>query len=138
MQKKIKSPAKKKAGKPSITKAKAAGKKAVKKAAKEVKAPVVKATKKSVMVKSKSRAEKKSAKVAKTPVVPHIITHGKDLHFIPEHKKNVAEIVHNKIKEEKVFHNKEEVALHQENQKAKTAMVAGMGRKRVFNSQGRR
>jgi len=46
--------------------------------------------------------------------------------------------VQDSIKDEKDFQNKEEVALHQEDQKVKASMVSKSGRKRIFNSQGRR
>ncbi len=144
MQKKIKSKAKekakspaKKAAKKSAVKAKASGKSEVKKPGAKAKGVVIKATKSAVPVKSKSRAEKNATGVTKQRVVPHIFTHGKDRHFIPAHKEG-AEIIHDGKKEEKIFHNKEEVALHQENQKVKASAVSGARIKRIFNSQGRR
>jgi hypothetical protein len=46
--------------------------------------------------------------------------------------------VSDSIKEEKDFQNKEEVALHQEDQKLKDTTVSKTNRKRIYNSQGRR
>lgn len=88
---------------------------------------------------SKETADKeKKTNSTKQIIVPHITTHQKDQHFIPEHKQGVAEAIHDSIKEEKVFHNKEEVALLKENDKVKAAIVFKTNRKRIYNSQGRR
>jgi len=46
--------------------------------------------------------------------------------------------VHDSIMEEKDFQDKEEVALHKDDQKVKDGMVSKTGRKRIYNSQGRR
>ena len=74
----------------------------------------------------------------KQGIILSAITPKKDSHFIPEHTEQMAETIHDSSKEEKGFYNKEEVALKQEDQKVKAAMVSKSGRKRIFNSQGRR
>ena len=91
-----------------------------------------------VPVNAKNHVPVKPQNGVKPRIVPHLISHGKNRHFIPEHDKEGYEMAHGSKKEEKIFHNKEEVALHQENQKVKIAMVSRMSRKRIFNSQGRR
>ena len=71
------------------------------------------------------------------PLVPQIISHGENQHFIPVHSKDAPPPVHDSKKEEKIFHNREEVAMHQENQKMKANMASRMGRKRIFRILGR-
>ena len=110
----------------------------VKSKAKNVAAKKTKITAKS---NGKSDAERKlkgSLLRKSKPALPAVQTHGDDLHFIPEkapiHPLTTIE-VHQK---ENIFHSREEVALHQENQKIKEAMASGKSAKRKFRITGRR
>jgi len=145
MLKKVKSPAKKeikepakKAPKSAVTKVKTAAKKEAKKPEAKVKTITQNAPKAAVKVKTKTRAARKAKTAVKQRIVPQIVIHGKDQHFIPDHSKKGLEIIHDGKKEEQLFHGKEEVALHQENQKVKAGMLTKSNIKRIFNSQGRR
>ena len=105
-----------------------------------------KKAKRSVKKESKSvnrKGIKKSTKAkAKAPVIesssPEIITHGEDLHFIPEKKAAhpVTAIENHQL--ENRFHQQEEVALHQELKKVKDAMATRRNAKRYFRVRGQR
>ena len=75
---------------------------------------------------------KKSAKHAQQRIAAPIMPAGKDQHFIPVHTTQQPTTIHNSVQEEKQFHQREEVALNQENQKVKAVMATRMGRKRIF------
>ena len=126
------------AAKKSLTAKTKSNAKKVEKPTTDAKQPVVRAAKKSLKAKAKISAQKSTDTPAKQPVFTRIVTHGKDHHFIPVHKADEIANAHDSIKEEKLFHNKEEVALHQENQKVKVSIVSQANKKRIFNSQGRR
>ena len=147
--KKVKSAIKKKVKKAAASKIKKAAtgkiKKVVKKITKKAtgfKAKIKTATKTKATAKAKGGAKtKKSTPVKKVknimqPVLQKI-THGKDRHFIPNHNQP-APITQHEIKaEEAQFHNRQEAAMYEENQKTKSNMASRMGRKRIFRILGR-
>jgi hypothetical protein len=58
------------------------------------------------------------------------------MHFIPSHQQQMPSTIHDSAIEEKLFHNKEEVALHQENQKVKDELGKNINKKTVFHNKG--
>jgi hypothetical protein len=134
---KTKTPAKKKAT-VKAAKVKTVEKKETKKIAAVAKRPAVKTKKTPVLVKAKSKPKKVAEEIAKPIAITRIVTHGKDRHFIPAHTQQSAENVHDSNAEENVFHNREEVALKQEEQKVRDGAISKTNVKRIFNSQGRR
>ena len=94
-------------------------------------------TKKVRIVSVKKAVKGKTKPVARQPVALQKIAHGKDQHFIPAHGKVAPVTIHDSKKEETLFHNREEVAIQQENQKVKAGMAGRMGRKRIFRMPGR-
>ena len=63
-------------------------------------------------------------------------THGRDMHFIPTQHQETPQTIHDSIKEEKLFHHDELVAVNQENAKVKADMASRMGNKRIFRNRG--
>ena len=63
-------------------------------------------------------------------------THGRDMHFIPTHHQETPQTIHDSIKEEKLFHHDELVAVNQENANVKADMASRMGNKRIFRNRG--
>ena len=71
--------------------------------------------------------------VIENPIVSPINIHGEDLHFFPEHNGITHQVTRfDANKMESIFKHKEEVALHQENQKIRNALSSKKTRK-VFN-----
>jgi len=87
---------------------------------------------KNTELKAKTKLPEKKAKIViEHPVVPQI--HGEDLHFIPQHDGITHPVTPLEAhKMESIFHRKEEVALHQENQKMRNTLPSRKTMK-VFN-----
>jgi len=134
---KTKTPEKKKAT-GAAAKVKTVEKKETKKTAAVAKHPAIKKKKAPIPIKTKSTPKKVAKEIAKPIAITRIVTHGKDRHFIPAHTQQSADNVHDSNAEENVFHNREEVALKQEEQKVKDSAISKTNVKRIFNSQGRR
>jgi hypothetical protein len=117
-------------------------KKASAKKATAKKAPA-KATLKSKMAKprktagkAKTKATTKQAPNYIEPKLPkgQILTHGPDQHLIPVTGELHPAGKQDGTQHEKIFHTREEVALHQENQRAKAALASRKSVKRVFRN----
>lgn len=124
---KKKNPAKKKtkAVKVVAKKAKSAAKKKTTSAAVKKVKSVVKKKKATSVVKAKTKKPVKAK--AKSPVKKTVLfevtaTPGADLHFMPEQGQTSPVTPFEARQAENIFHHKEEVALHQENEKVKEAM----------------
>jgi hypothetical protein len=132
----VKPALKKKAKAPSITKPKKAIKSKVKSIAGKVgKRPPV-ANSPAVKARSKTVAPSKkeaTSKMQENPL-PSKRSRGQDMHFIPAHNQESPLTIHDSNREEKLFHHTEEIALHNESEKVKTAMTTRMGKKRTFQN----
>ena len=99
------------------------------------KAKAASGTKSKSAVKGKSKAPVKritKKPVAKAPKPVAEIAHGENQHFIPAHNASLGPLTaQDNHKAENVFHEREEVALHQENQKIRNNMATRTG-KRIF------
>lgn len=101
-------------------------------AGKKSKNPVKKQATTSVFEKPKSTAQ--------VAAIPEAIKLREDVHSIPEHHEITPDRIeeNKKIEEHKrlehQFEKKEQVIMHQENQKMKSAMANREGRKRVFRT----
>jgi hypothetical protein len=90
-------------------------------------------------VSTKNKSENKQSKkpfvkpAASEPILP-----GENMHFIPESGETpnvkTPEAIHTT---ENNFHNREEVALHQENNKVNNALASRKNLKKLYNSRGR-
>lgn len=122
-----KSVAKKKTGSSSKKTAKKPGKKKTARAAgKKRKSPVRK--------KAASPVNKKTKSAVQPAAIPEAIKPGEDLHSIPADNEMRADRTEEKKKLGQQFENREEVVMHRENQKMKSAMANRQGMKRVFRT----
>ena len=82
-----------------------------------------------VQKKAKAPVKKPVESTALNAALPDVKIHGEDLHFIPEHeqKKPTTFEIHSA---ENTFHQKEEVAFHQEKRKAQQAIASRKNAKR--------
>jgi len=103
----------------------------------KVKSTADKKIKGSATAKGKNAVKRKTKDPVKKTVVSPVISHGTDQHFIPAHIKEAPATIRDSKKEEQLFHNKEDVAIHEENQKMKSKMARRMGRKRIFRVPGK-
>jgi uncharacterized protein YdaT len=137
--KKVKTVAKSKAKKTAVTKTKNT-------AAAKVKNAATKKPRRVSSNKAKSNVGKKTEEpiqeTANNPLTDaalhESIPHGEDLHFIPEHGVMHPVTPLEAHQAEKVLHNKEEVAIQQENQKVKAALADRKNFKRFNRQTGRR
>lgn len=81
-------------------------------------------------------------KIEKAPLeipitVPETVMPGEDMHFIPEaFESNPLTTKKEMHQVENIFHNREEVAMHQENQKVKDALSSPKNARRFFRTRG--
>lgn len=112
--------------------------KAIISAKKKVKSPLTIKSKRVVRKEVDNSIQEKVKSPVIEPALSENITHGEDLHFIPEHHEALHPFTPSEIRrDENVFHHREEVAFHQENQKVKEAMSTRKNYKRN-NRQTRR
>lgn len=90
---------------------------------------------------AKNKPVKTAAKKIKQPVaetlIPQVIPVGEDMHFIPQQGEALPLTPVQAHQAENTFHNKEEVALHQENKKIKDAFAIRKNPKNIYR-RGRR
>ncbi|MDZ4844882.1 MAG: hypothetical protein SH857_04955 [Chitinophagales bacterium] len=98
----------------------AAKKKATSVAVKKVKSVVKK--KATNVVKAKTMKPVKAKVIVKKTALPKSLTPDSELHFMPEQGMTSPVTSFEARQAENIFHHKEEVALHQENEKVKEAM----------------
>jgi uncharacterized protein YdaT len=90
-----------------------------------------------VATKSKRPAKAETeTPIVEIPVIPKI-THGDDLHFIPVQGETHPVRNEEARKVENIFHNREEVAFHQENQRVKQSLSTRKGAKVIYRTGGR-
>ncbi|MDZ4844376.1 MAG: hypothetical protein SH857_02380 [Chitinophagales bacterium] len=111
----------------------AAKRKATSAAVKKVKSPAKKKATSVVKKKINKSVKGKVKPPVLKPILPETTTHGADLHFMPEHGTNPAVTKFEARKAENIFHHREEVALHQENEKVKQAMSSRKTVKSSYN-----
>ena len=83
-------------------------------------------------------SKKEGKKVYKNKSTSEKMTHGEDLYLIPVQGEIHPVRTKEAHKVENIFHQREEVALHQENQKVKLAMSSRKSSKRIYHHPGQR
>jgi len=123
--KKSKAAAKKKAKAAPGKKAKKAVKKKAMPVAKKIKSVAKSKAKPAASKKAKAPAKSKAKKVSKKETLPDTeeLTRGEDLHFIPKPGEEHPVGADEAHQIENRFHNREEVAFRQENQKIKDSLA---------------
>ncbi|MBK5286192.1 MAG: hypothetical protein JJE25_12405 [Bacteroidia bacterium] len=145
--KKIKVTAKKKITSPVKSKAAGTAKKKIKspvkrKAAVAAKKKIKSPAKPKAKIAARAKTKKTDAEKIKNPVSattpPETITHTEDAHSVPGQggMHPVTTLEAHQI--ENVFHHREEVSFHQENQKVKAAMATRKNSKRTYRQLGQR